>query len=207
MAMERALGFLADAERALEDCSSCLARDVIVSEAQAAEHNRSIVSARDALLALRGQIRREHEEVCRHLQDAQLRFLQSKPLITLATGYTGYENTPERELDLSTLVYKLVESDAACSDASVIPAGETQLTQMPIAASSSRSQRMVVHSDAGFIEDTDKCNRQVNSSLDSALHDDDDDDDDDDETVKDVSNDGHSYAGTVVRGVLRGDSE
>ena len=65
---------------------------------------------------------------------------------------------------------------------------------------------MVVHSDAGFIEDTDKCNRQVNSSLDSALHDD-DDDDDDDETVKDVSNDGHSYAGTVVRGVLRGDSE
>ena len=34
VAMERALGFLADAERALEDCSSCLARDVIVSEAQ-----------------------------------------------------------------------------------------------------------------------------------------------------------------------------
>ena len=51
VAMERALGFLADAERALEDCSSCLARDVIVSEAQAAEHNRSIVSARDALFA------------------------------------------------------------------------------------------------------------------------------------------------------------
>ena len=45
VAMERALGFLADAERALEDCSSCLARDVIVAEAQAAEHNRSIVSA------------------------------------------------------------------------------------------------------------------------------------------------------------------
>ena len=45
VAMERALGFLADAERALEDCSSCLARDVIVSEAQAAEHNRSIVDS------------------------------------------------------------------------------------------------------------------------------------------------------------------
>ena len=88
VAMERALGFLADAERALEDCSSCLVRNVIVSEAQAAEHNRSIVSARDALSALRGQIRSEHEEVCRHLQDAQLQFLQSKPLITLATGYT-----------------------------------------------------------------------------------------------------------------------
>ena len=204
---------LADAERALEGCSSCLVRDVIVSEAQASEHNRSIVSARDALLALRvsardallalrGQIRREHEEVCRHLQDAQLGFLESKPLITLATGYTCCETTPERELDLSTLVFKPVESDAACSDASVCPAGEPQLTQMPIAASSSRSQRMVIHSDAGSMEDTDERNRQVNSSLDSALQ-----DDDDDETVKDVSDDGHSYAGTVVRGVLRGDSE
>ena len=30
VAMERALGHLADAERALEDCSSCLVRDVIV---------------------------------------------------------------------------------------------------------------------------------------------------------------------------------
>ena len=165
------------------------------------------MSARDALLALRGQIRREHEEVCRHLQDAQLRFLQSKPLITLATGYTGCENTPERELDLSTLVFKPVESDTADSEASVVVAGETQSTQMSIAASSSRSQRMVVHSDAGVMEDTDERNRQVNSSLDSALHDDDDDDDDDDETVKDASVDGHSYAGTVVRGVLRGDSE
>ena len=102
----------------------------------AAEHNRSIVCARDALFALRGQIRREHEEVCRHLQDAQLRFLKSKPLITLATGYTGCENTPERELDLSTLVFTPVESDTAWSDASVAPAGETQLTRMPIAASS-----------------------------------------------------------------------
>ena len=68
MAMERALGFLTDAERALEDCSSCLARDVIVSEAQAAYHNRSIVNARNALLALRGQIQSEHGEVCRQLQ-------------------------------------------------------------------------------------------------------------------------------------------
>ena len=72
MAMERAFGFHADAERALEDCSSCLARDIIVSEAQAAEHNRSIVNARDALHASRGQIRSEHEEVCSHLRDAQL---------------------------------------------------------------------------------------------------------------------------------------
>ena len=177
VAMERALGHLADAERALEDCSSRLVRDVIVSEAQAAEHNRSIVSARaarDALLALRGQIRREHEEVCRHLQDAQLRFLQSKPLITLATGYTGCVDTTERELDLSTLVYKPVEPDSAYSETSGGHAGETQTTQVLMASASSRSQRMVVHSDAGIIEDTDEGNRQVNSSQVSALHDDDD---------------------------------
>ena len=159
------------------------------------------MSARDALLALMGQIRREHDEVCRHLQDAQLRFLQSKPLITLATGYTGCESTPKRALDLSTLVYKPVDSDTAFSEASAGHAGGTQMTQMLMADSSSRSQRMVVQPDAGFIGDTDEGNRQVNSSLDSALH------DDDDETVKDFSEDGHSYAGTVVRGVLRGDSE
>ena len=51
-----------------------------------------------------------------------------------------------------------------------------------------------------LIGDTDDGKRQVNSFLDSALH-------DDDETVKDYSEDGHSYAGTVVRGGLRGDSE
>ena len=194
------MGFLADAERALEDCSSCLVRDVIVSEAQAAEHNRSIVSARDALFALRGRIRREHEEVCRHLQDAQLRFLQSKPLISLATGYTGCDNTPERELDLSTLVYGPTVSDE-CSDDGVVPADVSHVTQMPIATSSSGMQQMVVQADAGHVEDTHECYCQVNSSLDSALN------DDEDETVKAVSDDGHSYAGTVVRGVLRGDRE
>ena len=86
VAMERALGFLADAERALDDCSSCLARDVIVSEAQATEHNRSIVSAKDALFALRRQIRGEHEEVCRHLHEAQLRFLHPSRLLVLLRG-------------------------------------------------------------------------------------------------------------------------
>ena len=97
VAMERALSFLADAERSIDDCSSCLARDVIVSEAQAAEHNRSIVNARNALHALRGQIQSEHGEVCRHLRDAQMVFLQSKPLISLATGYTESESNAERE--------------------------------------------------------------------------------------------------------------
>ena len=202
VAMEKALSHLADAERALEDCSSCLVRDVIVSEAQAAEHNRSIVNAKNALLALRGQIRREHEEVCRHLQDAQLRFLQSKPLISLATGYTGCVDIPERELDLSTLVYRLFESNNASSQASVDLAGETQTTHRPRAAASSSSQLMVVRSEAGNIEDTGEGNRQVNSSLELALL-----DDDDDATVKEASDDGHSYAGTIVRGRLRGDSE
>ena len=81
VAMERALSYLADAEGSIDDCASCLARDVIVSEAQAAEHNRSIVCARNALHALRGQLQTEHGEVCRHLRDAQMAFLQSKPLI------------------------------------------------------------------------------------------------------------------------------
>ena len=47
------------------------------------------------------------------------------------------------------------------------------------------------------LKDTDKDNRQLISSQDSGLH-------DDDETVKKVSKDGHSYAGTVVPGLLRG---
>ena len=53
----------------------------------------------------------------------------------------------------------------------------------------------------GNREDSDESNRQVNSSLTLALHDDDAD------TVKEVSDDGHSYDGTVVRGGLRRDSE
>ena len=77
----------------------------------------------------------------------------------------------------------------------------SQGTQLPFASSSSRSQQRVVLSGAGSIEDAHERCRQVNSSLDSAMQ------DDDDETVKGLSDDGHSYAGTVVRGVLRGDSE
>ena len=71
-------------------------RDVILSEAQAAGHNRSIVSARDALFALWRQISSEHEEVCRHLHDAQVRFLQSKPVINLATGHTGCDTSSRK---------------------------------------------------------------------------------------------------------------
>ena len=200
MAMERALSLLADAERALEDCSSCLAREVIVSEAQAAEHNRSIVNARNALHALRGQIQREHGEVCSHLRDAQMAFLQSKPLISLATGYTDGESNVERELDLSAFVYESNESEVAQSE-NVDGLDIAQEIQQPFASSSSRSQQMVVQTDAGSFEDARGCTQEVNSSLDSALH------DDDSETVKGFSDDGHSYAGTVVRGVLRGDSE
>ena len=99
-----------------------MASDVIVSEAQAAEHNRSIVNARNALHALRGQIRSEHEEVCRHVRDAQMAFLQSKPRISLATGYTGCDTNIERALDLSALIYEPNESEGAHSEGAGVPA-------------------------------------------------------------------------------------
>ena len=69
------------------------------------------------------------------------------------------------------------------------------------AAASASLQLVDVHPEAINLEDTDECNRQVNSSLELSLQ------DDDDATVKEASDDGHSYAGTVVRGGLRGDSE
>ena len=196
VAMERALGYLADAEQALEDCSSCLARDVIVSEAQAIEHNRSIVGARNALHALRGQIRSEHGEICGHLRDAQMAFLQSKPLISLATGHTDGESNAERELDLSAFVYESNESQVAQSE-NVDGLDYAQETQQPFASSSSRSQQMVVQLDAESLEEDRESAQEGNSVLESALH------DDDSETVKGFSDDGHSYAGTVVRGVLK----
>ena len=157
------------------------------------------MSAKDALLALRRQIRGEHEEVCRHLQEAQLRFLQSKPLISLATGYTGCDTTFERDLDFSALVYAPFESDPWGADEAE-DHGSSQRRILPTASSSSRSQQMVVQSDASFVEDTGGVDPQVNSSPDLAH-------DDDVETVRAYSDDGHSYAGTIVRGVLRGDSE
>ena len=58
-----------------------------------------------------------------------------------------------------------------------------QGTQRQLAFSSSRLQQRVVQSEAGFIEDAHGSVRQVNSSLDSALH------VDDSETVKGISDD------------------
>ena len=197
VAMERALSYLADAERSIDDCASCLARDVIVSEAQAAEHNRSIVCARNALHALRGQLQTEHGEVCRHLRDAQMVFLQSKPLISLATGYTGSVSNEERDLDLSGFAYEPVESVNAQIDETDGVAAEHQ---QPSVASSSAVQRLAVQTNEGNFE-VDRRSVEILPSMDSAVR------DDDCETVKDLSDDGHSYAGTVVRGVLRGDSE
>ena len=69
------------------------------------------------------------------------------------------------------------------------------------AAASASLQLVDVHPEAINLEDTDECNRQVNSSLELSLQ------DDDDAAVKEAFDDGHSYAGTVVRGGLRGDSE
>ena len=197
--MERALGFLADAERALDDCSSCLARDVIVSEAQATEHNRSIVGARSALHALRGQIQSEHEEICKHLREAQLHFLQNKPLISLATGYTGCDTHRDREVDLTALIYDPVAMMTHSDDDVVLE--PSQGTALPPGPSSSGSQQMVVQPGAESYEDTHDRGRVVNSSLALALH------AHDDETIKGLSDDGLSCTGTVVRGVLRKDSE
>ena len=67
-------------------------------------------------------------------------------------------------------------------------------------ASSSAVQQMAIQTNEGNFED-DRRSVEAFSSLDSAVR------DDECETVKGVSDDGHSFAGTVVRGVLRGDSE
>ena len=127
-------------------------------------------------------------------------FLQSKPLISLATGYTDGESSAERELDLSAFVYESSATEVAQSE-NVDGLDFAQDTQQPFASSLSGSQQMVVQLDAESLEDARGSAQEVNSVLDSALH------DDDSETVKGFSDDGHSYAGTVVRGVLRGDSE
>lgn len=77
-------------------------------------------------------------------------------------------HTPERELDFQhgyTIQLSLT----------LFAPGVSQATRLPIDTSSSRSQQMVVLSDAGFVEDTHECDGQVNSSLDSALNHDDDD--------------------------------
>ena len=145
VAMEKALRHLEEADRSLDECSSSLVRDVIVSEAQAAEHNRSIVGAKIALLALREGLTRSHEEVSGHLQEAQLRFLQSKPLISLATGYTGISE--RQELDLSTLEYRQSGASSAPRDASANDAAGNQLV---IAASSSISRHMECGQPRGF---------------------------------------------------------
>ena len=196
VAMERALSHLADAESAIDDCASCLARDVIVSEAQAADHNRSIVCARNALRALRGQLQAEHGSVCRHLRDAQMAFLQNKPLISLATGYTESLDNEDRDLDLSGLAYVPCENE----DLPIEEADErTAEGQVQAAAASSSALHVVQTNDGNF-----EANTRIDdafSSIGSAVRDDDCD------TVKGQSEDGHSYAGTVVRGVLRGLSE
>ena len=101
-------------------------------------------------------------------------------------------------LDLSAFVYEPSGSQVARS----VEADGLELatSQLPFASSSSCSQQMVVQANAEIYED-DRRSLEVITSLDSALH------EDECETVKGLSDDGHSYVGTVVRGVLRGDSE
>ena len=125
-------------------------------------------------------------------------FLQSKPLIMLATGYTESESNVERELDLSAFAYEPDESQIARIEDEDGRGSEP--TQVPRVSSSSISQQMAVQPNEEIFED-ERRSLEVFSSLDSALH------DDECETVKGLSDDGHSYAGTEVRGVQRGDDE
>ena len=112
VAMEKAIRLLEEAERYIDDCSSCLLRDVIVSEAQAADHNRSIVRAKDAVCALREQLAKSLEEVSGNLQQAQIQFVLKRDFTAVARGYTAV--TMERpEPDLSALAFVAEGSGSA----------------------------------------------------------------------------------------------
>ena len=103
LAMERAMGMLLEAERHMDECAFCLLRDVIVSEAQAAEHNRSIVSAKEAITALKDNLARSHEEVTRSLLQAQIQFVMHRNLNSATAGCSTADSVrPER--DLSSLM-------------------------------------------------------------------------------------------------------
>ena len=80
---------------------------------------------------------------------------QKKRKTNEASGYI----CSKRELDLSTLFFKTIESDTDCLDASAAYAGETHLIPLPITSSSSRPQRMVVQFDTDFADDTNERNR------------------------------------------------
>ena len=76
---------------------------------------------------------------------------------------------------------------------------EIQLAYLALRHTAVTAEGWAVQPNEGILDD--RRSLDVYTSLDSAVH------DDECETVKGLSDDGHSYAGTVVRGVLRGDSE
>ena len=80
--------------------------------------------------------------------------------------------------------------------ASVSGTHDANVEQTVIAASSSASRHVDGHLSVADFEDSAGHNWQVNSSMELASHGDDVD------TVKEISEDGHSYDGTVVRGGL-----
>ena len=96
-------------------------------------------------------------------------------------------------------MYRTDGSNDDYLEASEVPGSSTQTMR---AAASTGLQLLDIQHEAIFLEDTDERDRQVNSSRELSLP-----GDDDDTTVKGGSDDDHSYAGTVVRGGLRGDSE
>lgn len=115
VAMEKAISLLKEAERCLDECRLCLLRDVIVSEGQAAEHNRSIVCAKDAVSSLKEQLVKAQEEVAGTLEQAQRQFVLNRDFTAVATGYTAV--TVERpEPDLSSLAFVADRSGSAAGE-------------------------------------------------------------------------------------------
>ena len=148
--LEKALRHLAEAEKNLHECTLCLHGSAGCDSFRgAAEHHRSIGDAKKALSALREQLTQLHKEVSGHLQEAQLRFLQTKLLISLATGYTGYrENSGRQELDLRHWYRTYGANNVNWEDG----AGDADLTQTMLGASSSYSQHVDGHLSADNLE-------------------------------------------------------
>ena len=91
-----------EAEDRIDDCAACLQRDVIVCEAQAEEHDRCILTAKEALSALRTSRQLSHDDVAASIHRAQIHFMLNRNH-TLATTDDGSVCSARPALDLSSL--------------------------------------------------------------------------------------------------------
>ena len=78
-AISKSVNLLADADKMIDECSACLLREVIVSEAQAADHNRSIGEAKRAIADLRSNLKLALDDISATIRRAQITFLETKP--------------------------------------------------------------------------------------------------------------------------------